>query len=154
MNTENEMLYDVHWQMLRLTFLGHWDTAEGQKGNLHRLHSYVGAAVGPQELLWRLRRAEIMLDSLRRRGLATELSETRLMSYRRLKEAMLEGGQTWGKWNWEQVELDLAFVGDRQLQQLKQNIKNRQSAEAKQMLHLVVDEQRSRKAEEARAYGR
>lgn len=112
-----ELLYDVEWQVIRMTscqryhYAGGWATAEGTADNLWRLGNYLNAAKTPQEAEVRKFRANqylVWIETLLTRHQAyrqLDLVRTARKRYRDYDVSEVRRASM--SWSWSKVVLDL-----------------------------------------------
>lgn len=128
-----QILYDVYWQKIRMSFLGGWGHAEGVKGNLMVLRTYVSGGIknsDPVKVAMRLYRVRNLLNAVL---LGQHVGDRVLVEATRNEYDALQDEYPLIEepWDWSIVALQLRSEKRKTLHMLRQNLVKRRRVAAK-----------------------
>lgn len=115
LNAQRSVLYDVRWQLLRVSLLGKFVSKEGVLENLQKLDRYVKDSPTEQEEFYRLYRTINLLNGtvmgFSGMGLYDTFMHKQILEFRKgLQEnykKLQSQGLKYEKWDWDKVEKEL-----------------------------------------------
>ena len=159
MTIQKDVLYDVEWQVLRVSCLkdfhpkGGWIKTEGVKDNLDRLNDYITkSGLTWQEYFRRSWRVLNCLNAVREgysgQGRADDYNDKLVTEFRDFVQKLyrqLKGKDyDFGEWDWEEVKSDLIHLfekGKIWFDRIYKNLNSRRNASPSQLKFLELMDQ-------------